>query len=437
MTLLSDAVTAVAGTGVSAALFGGKASGFTQPLRAGMILSLGATQNEDDPFFFYEMEIPQELDGGRYQMTATHQFIGGGKSIDLFGSQSKPTQFSGKLFNLSLEPTKDYMGRLRHEPGATAVSRLQRLLDMLNSGDKMLFQFHEIKYTCAIINVEYKILHWNEIDYTIHVDVLEDNLNESLPAARPDIVLKLNPLPQVGLLQAFTEMALAMDKFLTKAKKMMDLAALVITLAKTDPGALLMFGGSLVPGSSALVDMVTNAERAYVSLGRLRDVVWPQTYTDYTNAQPYQTLDNSVHDKILRPNLSEMRDCLADARDFFCEDLVKLSSAPGKSKFKPDLSLIAAMLAALSAVYAKLNQMDKLSQKIVKPRRYAKHTYLNTTLFNVALERYGDATKWTVLRDANGLSSPYITTPIQLICPYEEQLSERTTTLNPSINSGT
>lgn len=437
MTTLIDAVSSLAGQGVADTIFGAKPNIPTQPLRAGMILSLGSTQNKDEPFFFYELEIPVELPGGRYQMAAEHQFIGGGKAVDLFGSQSKPTQFSGKLFNLPFIPAKDYMGRDRHEPGATAVGRLQRLLDMLDAGEKMVFQFHEIKYTCAIVNVEYNILHWNEVDYTIYVNVLDDNLNENLPSTSPKLTLKLNPLPQVGLLQAFTEMALAMDKFLTKATAIMNMATAIVNIAKTDPGALLMLGVAMVPGSSAVVDLITKGDKAYAAMGRLRDTVWPQTYTDYSNAQPYETLDNSVHEKILRPNLSAMRDELKQVRDFFCEDFAKLSPEPTKAAFKLDLSLIAAVLSMLSAVYAKLDKMDKLSQKIIKPRRYAKKVYSNTTLFNIALERYGDATKWTVLRDANGLSSPYITTPIQLICPYEDQLADRTPSLNPSINSGT
>ena len=42
---------------------------------------------------------------------------------------------------------------------------------------------------------------------------------------------------------------------------------------------------------------------------------------------------------------------------------------------------------------------------------------MNANLYQLAAKYYGDATAWTVIAQANGLTDPYVVGPIQLIIP--------------------
>ena len=49
-------------------------------------------------------------------------------------------------------------------------------------------------------------------------------------------------------------------------------------------------------------------------------------------------------------------------------------------------------------------------------------TAMNTTLYKLAAQYYGDATQWAVIANANNLYDPMITTPKTLIIPIWNQI---------------
>lgn len=392
----------------------------------GSIVAIGEVDNQADPFFFTDFETPDLLAFGRTQVSAVHNFIGGGRAVDLYGAQPKPIEVTGRLFNLQEVPdriTTNGGNRERHKPGETAIQRCQRMLQMCSKGAELLFQVHQFKFYVAVLETDFQMHNWNDISYTLKLEVLDDSSLDQGVEKSVAQSAALTPGPYQTLFAQFLDLTNSMTRLLQRAALMQDLATIIIRQLEADPAAFLLGATAMVPGSAEVRDAALAASSAATAMARLLATTWPQATLDLTNAQPYSTLDNSSYTSYLVPSLRTLSTDLAPVADFMLNYAVKLTTTDPSSSYTPNFAMYASMAYDLRYAQSTSNSMLKTIDKIVVPARGYKKSYINPNLAQIALQEYGDAAKWTVIADANGLTTPQNTGRFLIYLPYLDHIS--------------
>lgn len=430
MSLLSEALKAVAGPKT------GFVSQEGQPRRIiGSVVALGENNNTT-PFIFTEMEVPQGLEFGKKQLYAAHNFIEGGKAVDLYGVDTPPLQLQGELFNLSYavpQVTLDSGAVPKHEPGESAMQRMQRLASMAATGKRLVFHFHTFRFQCVVVDAKFNAHHWNHVTYSLTLEVLEDNVLTQGAPASAKYLYKLNETPNQSFFRAATAFMQTSTKLMQSAQQSINLLGSVLTAVNTDPKSLLFKGVRLVPGASDAIALAASARVAHDAWIGLNDL-HAQTTLDLLNAQPYNTLAPDAYTKYLRPNAAAYKSKLEEATAFFYNYWPALRSAKGNEVGDP--AVLSALLLNGQRTRSNLARMMLAMDKILLPTRTRTRVYKDPDLAKVALEVYGDPAKWQEIATANGLKNKDNVGVFRLVLPYFDDANGSGATLAPTPSAG-
>jgi hypothetical protein len=326
--------------------------------------------------------------------------------------------------------------RDRYTPGETAIQRLIRLRQMCINGKRVLFQFHQFKFWCVVMDTSFDVENWHDTKFTIKLEVLASNLG--LGAADPVQAASLNPPPAESLLHQFTAFTGNITSYLNKASVMISTANAVITLAQKSPQTLVYAGASMVPGSTAVQTLIAAAQQSSVAIDNLNTTLFPQYALDMSNAQPFNSLDNSGYTKYLQPATQQLRKTLITANNFHTNfyPLIKMPTGAAQNSQMLDPSQITITVLNGQRAQNKLGQIYKTMSAIVVPTRSYTITVKDPNLAKIALQVYNDPSLWQVLATASGMTNMINTGVFRVTIPSQDQLTGSTPTLSPSSSSG-
>jgi hypothetical protein len=385
--------------------FAGVATGnFTANRRAGTIVSLGDGPNK---FVFFDTEAPQSLPLGGTQVLALHQFYGGARTIDTFGDQPRPLEFSGVMLTLEDKELTLKDGPYKQKQ-TTAVQRMRQLLELYLSGAELNFYFDLWKFKVVISEFLPDVKHENRVDYTIKLHILEDDTHALLPDKQRNYVLN-NPMSNI--LQQVT----AALKMAQKVARLLLLAhaatQAIIQNIQKDPAAVLWAGAALIPGSALAVSLHAEMIRAgdyVVSVNKVN----AQTLADIDAMAPIETLEPTAITGVVIPQLEKT---VAEL------DVLLGILANSYSKFgTADPFLLALVYSTGYKYQATLKRLGLSLAQIVRPSKVRTIRLQNPNLYRLASVYYGTPEKWKIIADANQLSTPKPVGEYELRIPYDD-----------------
>lgn len=402
--------------------------------RAGAVVSIGLP-NDPKPFFFTDMEIPEQLQFGVEQISAVNKHIGGIKTIDLFGSLDKPITISGRLYNLDdSPPTIKSAGKPRYEVSELAIGRAQRLGKICTQGNKILLQFHQFQFFGAVLSADITAINLNEYTFTITIEVTNSNFPDLDGVKTAGQTAGLNPTADFNLLQAISQAVSALTNLANFATKGIALANAIKQLSKIKPGAFLNF----IPGSQAVLTLQRSADNAIAGWNQLTDQSAPQALLDFQNGQPYGTLTSDALLQ-LKEDIKNIRENMGPVNEFHTNIVPTLRPSGAVlpvAPYQADPEVLTNVLNLTVEVFMRLGVASKTIDQMIAPIRSNIITVKNPDLALVALQHYGDSTQWTAIAAANNLSGRMPQGTFQLVLPFQQDITATTGTLNPTTSGG-
>lgn len=304
---------------------------------------------------FQELEIPANISWGGEQMLAVHKLVGGKRTIDAMGRDDKPLTWTGLFF------------------GPNATARAAALDAMRISGLPQTLSWGNRNYTVVVRSFDPDYHRAFEIPYSITCEVDSDNVT---PTADPSATSTDNAInDDLGTAEALTTLLKAQ----AQAAQAQAIAAL-----------------------QSLMSQVATAISAVNS---------------FVGAPP------SVIASVLTPLVAAQ----IAVEGILTSSDASIAAAPGFAGlvgggFPPSLSL--ALTGTLGTAQQEITAVNLSS---VLGRMAANLNSANLSpnsvalsggdLFSLASSVYGDATDWTIIATANGLTDPFISGPEDLTLP--------------------
>jgi hypothetical protein len=297
-------------------------------------------------FAFVGRELPEHIRFGAAQKLVVHELVGGGRAVEALGRQPQRLEWSGLFL------------------GAAALERAQALDSSLKSGHVQQLVCGSLRYRVVIAALSCEFQRFYQLPYTLTLEVLDDT--QVLAAASvPALVDSVN-----------NDMASAQ--------------AAAVALANTAPASLQASAQTVAKRISALqglVQSLTTAARASQSV--LNAVLGP------------------VHD------VRQQVGTLLAATNNLVQNVTTLGGLLPNNPAARQASGLLDQANAMNSLPA-LVQLDTALGRVqnnVQQGNAAPATVTvmpGASLYDVAAEQYGDASRWQVIAGANGLSDPMV-----------------------------
>jgi len=183
---------------------------------------------------------PEVLRVLRQQRVVVHEYVGGGRSVQVLGPQMGPIRWSGKLV-----PEESY--QISEVSAFEVTSSLPPLNDpifaaltmasMYQSGNMVPLIYGQIALNVVISDFDYDIRNINEVDYTITCVVVED-----LTTPTPRVI---DPFAQLEIITRLGFLSSVLD-FLQKAEIFAILAIEEVKAIRTGNARLIALGAIII-----------------------------------------------------------------------------------------------------------------------------------------------------------------------------------------------
>ena len=312
-------------------------------------------------FEFAGNEVPEHIAYGGTQTLAVHELIGGGRLVDVLGPQPKDMEWSGWFL------------------GAGAFARAQQLDALREAGTPLILCLHKLNYAVLIQSFTADFQLQYKIPYSLTLTVTQDNQYAppvNTPGSATQIGMDAVLMPQL------TTVACA-----STAASLPAQTAVVQQKASALQSVLAGFG-SASNAVSGFANMSSSEVNTILTpLSALRQAGQQLLAEVENTAQYVSTLGGVV------PNNPVARNAAAISSSI---NMLNASS----------------QLVQLDAVLGRLG-----NNVAAVPARSQTVTVSGGNLYTVAQQQYGDATAWTTIAAANGLSDPEITGIMTLKIP--------------------
>jgi len=298
-------------------------------------------------FVFGSLEIPAEINFGGAQRLAVHELVGGTKVVDAMGRSDDPITWSGML----LGGGKDVSGNAIF---SGAVDRAQYLDQLRVAGQPLDLTWGRFKYRVVVREFKGNYQKSYLIPYHITVEVIQDETSPVTAAGSPPI-----------------DSAIGDDD------------ADAATLAAAIGDQTLIGYMSNVSAAIAAVSTFTTAPQSQIN-SVLQPIVSAQAQVGVLTAAATSTIAGATAFGGLVPG------------------------APTATSATQMSAQVAAMtqLSNLRTLGSILGRMQRnLGSANSSPRTVAT---AGGNLFQIAEQQYGEASAWTGIAQANGLTDPFI-----------------------------
>lgn len=327
-------------------------------------ISLILTAPNGQNFVFDGAEVPQEITFGGQQMLAIHKKIGGRRTIDSLGPDDIPLSWAGIfLFNSALSRAR-YLDSLRRQGGLCTLA------------------WDELRYTVKFSDFHANYKKPYHIPYSITFEVVEDQ------------TALITSVPKITPIQAIQQdMARANAIFGCIGDSTLS------GLGSTLQTVLNAITSAVQPIANGLVPLTTAVAGAAQCAGEIADGV---TSTVATAVAPFAALDAQVQKLIT--NSETAVSSVATIGGIAPGNSV--AQTVGKSLSQINASVQLPELYELQSISTRMQANLHLIQS---PTSTKTITVGGGDLQRIAAEQYGDATRWTDIASANGLSDPVLT----------------------------
>ncbi len=360
------------------------------------------------PFEFLETEAPERLPIGSSKMMAMHEFPGGGRSADIFGSQPKTIEFSGHLYSINVDQlTSTDQRELMLStvgPHQLAVERAKHLQKFEQLQLPVRFSFHTYDWMVIVREVPCVIHHANHVEYTLRMEVLVDNTNAYRPTTNIKDAQELQYAPPAeAALQRFSDWVVNFTQFSQLVATFIGAVNKLAVSAMNDPAGIMWAGARALPGTR-------DAIAAYEALTNLVTTAIPiiqdqaeQAAVDMQAAQPYDTLDPEEVANLVK----QFQQLATDIKD-----------AQGTAYKTDDPDVLAACCTVINKWQAQTALVGKdLHRLIAEDKAFILHC-VNPNLIELAARYYpDDPDGWFTIAAANGLNTPRPAGVFDLVIP--------------------
>lgn len=323
-------------------------------------------------FTFTDAEVPAGITFGGQQMLRTHQLVGGRRIIDAMGPSDMPLNWGGLFLYQS------------------ALSRARFLDTLRRQGSTCTLSWDELRYSVIVSDFHADYRKPYRIPYSITLTVIED-LTKPVTAAQPQTPAQAI---QNDMARANTIFACLGDTTLSGLGASLQSAFDAVNAAVQPIAAGLKPITTVVAGAAQCAGEIANGVTDAVAAA----------------AAPFASFDAQVQKLIT--NAETAVSAVATIGGI----------APGNSVAQAVGNSLAQVNSAVQL--PELYELQSISKRmqanltlIQSPASQKTVTVGGGNLYQVAAQQYGDASRWTDIAKANGLSDPNLTGFNTLVIP--------------------
>lgn len=342
--------------------------------KSGFGINLILTTKTDETFVFSGAEVPEEITFGGAQMLSENKLIGGRRITDAMGPDDAPLQWSGIfLYN-------------------SALSRARFLDSLRRTGGVCTLAWDELRYSVIVSDFHANYKKPYHIPYSITCSVIEDQtqLVDSVPIITPVQAIRrdmaqVNSLISCGSIGGDSTLA---------------------TLGASLQSALTAVTDAVQPIAKGLVDISSPLSQATKIVGQAAqcagEIANAVTNTVAAVAAPLAAFE------------AQVQKLITNAETAISAVATVGGVAPGNPVAKMvgnALSQVnaAVQLPALYELRSISNRMQSNLHAVSMPTSPKQAIVGGGDLYQVALQQYGDASRWIDIAKANGLTDPTLT----------------------------
>ena len=327
-------------------------------------------------FAFTNFEVPTKMPLGGDQHIKQHDLPGGTRIIDALGYFNAPIEWNGLFF------------------GIDSVSRAKYLETLAAIGNPLSLKWDEFSYDVLIESFKYDFMRVNQIPYTMKCVILKNNANP---------VTTLTVIEDTDT--SISDFIVAMEQYVAEIDVTDDTTEPPVATTVTKTNALLSALRAVNSFIRATVATINNIK------GMIKDIqntITQQIASISNFAQTITTLGGILPNNSLSNSIAKMSSTVASVNNRV--QLMNLSNT---------LKIMDRNLTTVKT--AGVTDSSSIMIKDTRIQLPATETVQNTSLYALASKYYQDATKWTVIAQENGLTSPYITQAITLRIPVNKK----------------
>ena len=304
-------------------------------------------------FTFFNLEIPETMRWGGLQKLAVHELVGGARVVDAMGATPADIGWSGWFLDVSLTAGV---------PMASATARARYLDGLRISGQPLTLAWAGFSYLVVIESFSADFSAF-KMPYSIACKVLQDNVAvvTSVAAVSPDVAIGADMSAAAGLAGQIGDATLS--------------------------GLMGSLQGAVAAGSS------------------------------------FEQATTAVANSVLVP-LAAVQAQVAVLQAAVGNTLLNVASLGGVLPYNPVAVQAAALVSqGVAATRAPLlvqlgGLLGRIGQNVVSQETGPNVvTVAGGNLMQLAVRYYGDASEWTTIAQANGLTDPQLSGVLQLIIP--------------------
>lgn len=323
-------------------------------------------------FVFTEAEVPEGISFGGQQMLHTHQLVGGRRIIDAMGPDDAPLTWSGLFLYQS------------------ALSRARFLDTLRQQGGKCTLSWDELRYSVIISDFHADYRKPYRIPYSITFEVIED------------LTQPVNAVPAITPAQAIAQdMARAKSIFACLGDTTLS------GLGDSLQSALGKVSAAVQPIAAGLKQITDVAAGVAQCAGEIANGV---TDAVAAVAAPFAAFDAQVQRLIT--NAETAVSSVATIGGIAPGNSV--AQAVGKALTQVNSAVQLPELYELQSISKRMQANMHSIQAPTSPKTV---TAGGGNLYQIAAQQYGDASRWTDIAKANGLSDPNLTGFKTLVIP--------------------
>lgn len=296
-------------------------------------------------FEFRDYEVPRSISFGGAQRLAVHELVGGTRVVDAMGRQDHPLEWQGRFQGQDATPRARYLDFLRIQ------------------GKPLELTWWEFRYRVVIAEYEAEFERFYQIPYRIRCVVVEDLASPT----RASTLDSIDSAIRDGVTQSKSFIEQLSDGIRSTVEAVM----------------------APVEAAISVVNDIANASQAVIS-----SILTPLADAQQTVQQLIASVGNTVQNVTTVGGLFPNSPLARNANNLIQEAIAIT-----------DLANLTQLNGVLGGMNTNLNTLRGVGSGLEAVNTV---TTAAGNLFGLAGRLYGDATRWTGLAEANGLTDPQL-----------------------------
>jgi len=337
-------------------------------------------------FVFTDAEVPESIAFGGQQMLTTHKLVGGLRVVDTMGPDDMPLGWSGWFL------------------GSTAGDRSRYLDYLRRSGPVCTLTWDSFNYSVTVQSFKAEYQKAYKIPYQIAFEVVQDNTK---PVKSITPISPTDAINQDSSTLSTLAAAVGIPSLSSAVSSATSALSSVVGAAKPIASGLVSLGGGSGSGiAGAVSGAISSALSATIS----------STVTGALNSAI------SAASGALAAVQSQVSGLISTAESAVASipsigGLNPLQSIAQQAAGMASQAVASAQLSTLSAMSDVTSRLQSNLAVVTNPGGNKVATTGGGSLYAVAQQAYGDATRWTDIAQASGLTDPITTGFNQITIP--------------------